>query len=338
MTAPRGRRTAAIDEREFHDWLGRHLTGPARGLLPLGDDAAALRVPPGRVAVLSTDSLVEGTHFLPDSPPARIGAAAANVSLSDLAAKGAQPAGLLLAVIVPPGTHRAWVQALVRGADRAGAAGGAPLVGGDTKPGAVRAVVSTVLGWSRPDRLAPRTGAKPGDRLLTTGPVGRGGLAALRLAHAPRSSPKRRRALVDLLAVQPRLREGRALAEFAHAMLDTSDGLADASWLMARASGCRVTIEEDRLPFLSGLRALPVPPPERRAIAFYGGDYELLAAVPAASVQPARTAVRRAGGQLLEVGRIEPGRDAWLESAGRCHPLPAGGWRPFSRRGPGLMS
>jgi thiamine-monophosphate kinase len=128
------------------------------------------------------------------------------------------------------------------------------------------------------------------------------------------------------------------LAEFAHAMLDTSDGLADASWLMARASGCRVTIEEDRLPFLSGLRALPVPPPERRAIAFYGGDYELLAAVPAASVQPARTAVRRAGGQLLEVGRIEPGRDAWLESAGRCHPLPAGGWRPFSRRGPGLMS
>jgi thiamine-monophosphate kinase len=332
MTASRLRRTIALDEREFHAWLGRHLTGPQRGLLPLGDDAAALRVPRGRVAVVSTDSLVEGTHFLPDSPAAWIGAAAANVSLSDVAAKGARPAALLLAVIVPPGTSRRWAQELVRGADRAGAAVGAPLVGGDTKPGPVRTVVSTVIGWGRPDRLSPRNGARPGDLLVTTGTVGKGGLAARQLSRAGRRSPARRRALVNLLAIHPRVREGLVLGEFANALLDTSDGLADSSRLLAGASGCRITIEEERLPLAPGVRSGMPTASERRALAFYGGDYELLAAVPAASADRARAAVRRAGGRLTTIGRVERGEGAWLEVRGRSRPMPAGGWRPFQKR------
>ncbi len=332
MTPSRARRAGTIDERDFHAWLGRQLTGPARGLLALGDDAAALRVPRGRVAVVSTDSLVEGTHFLSDSPPGRIGAAAANVSLSDVAAKGARPAALLLALIVPPGTPRRWAEDLVRGADRAGAAGGAPLVGGDTKPGPVRTVVSTVLGWGRADRLSPRSGARPGDILVTTGTVGRGGLAARRLSRSSKDTTSRRKALVDLLAIHPRVREGQELAKYAHALLDTSDGLADSSGLLAKASGCRVTVVEARLPLAPGLRAVARTPADRRALAFYGGDYELLGAVPAADAARARAAVGRVGGRLSDIGRIEPGEGAWLEVDGRSRPMPAGGWRPFRPR------
>jgi len=335
MTPSRARRPGALDERDFHAWLGRQLTGPARGLLPLGDDAAALRVPRGRVAVVSTDSLVEGTHFLPDSSAARVGAAAANVSLSDIAAKGARPGALLLALIVPRGTPLRWAQDLVLGADRAGAAAGAPLVGGDTKPGPVRTVVSTVLGWGRADRLSPRSGARAGDLLVTTGTVGRGGLAARQLARASRRSPARRRALVDQLAIHPRVREGLVLGEFAHAMLDTSDGLADSSWLLAGASGCRVTVEEERLPLAPGLQSAARTLSEARAIAFYGGDYELLGAVPARDAALARAAVRRVGGRLTTVGRVERGGGAWLEVQGRSRPMPAGGWRPFRRTRPG---
>ncbi len=253
MTASRARRSRALDERDFHAWLARRMTGPSRGLLPLGDDAAALSVPPGRVVVLSTDSLVEGTHFLRDSPAGRIGAAAANVSLSDIAAKGARPAALLIALIVPPGTPRRWAEDLARGADRAGAVGGAPLVGGDTKPGPTRTVVSTVLGWGRPDRLSARTGARPGDLLVTTGTVGRGGLAAHRFARTGQRSAAYRPMLAALLEVRPRVREGPVLAEFARAMLDTSDGLADSSWLLAEASGCRVSVDETALPLAPGL-------------------------------------------------------------------------------------
>ncbi|MCI4373119.1 MAG: thiamine-phosphate kinase, partial [Thermoplasmata archaeon] len=311
------------------------LTGPKRGLLPLGDDAAALRVPPGRVAVVSTDALVEGTHFLPDSPPARIGAAAANASLSDVAAKGAEPAALLLALIAPPGTPRSWAEELVRGADRAGAAFGAPLVGGDTKPGPVPTVVSTVLAWGRRGRLGPRSGARAGDLLVTTGVVGRGGLAAHRWEISRGRSAARKRALLDLLDVRPRVREGVVLGEWVDAMLDTSDGLADACRLLAGASGCRVTVGEELLPLVSGLRTSPFPPRERRAIAFYGGDYELLAAVPRTYFSAARAAVRTVGGRLTAIGRIERGRGAWLENGGDTHPMPAGGWRPFARRGSG---
>jgi thiamine-monophosphate kinase len=332
MTSSRAGRAAALDEREFHTWLAHHLRGPARGLLPLGDDAAALRVPAGRVAVLTTDSLVEGTHFLPDSPPARIGAAAANVSLSDAAAKGAQPAALLLDPIVPPGTPRRWAQEVVRGADRAGIRGGAPLVGGDTKPGPVRAVVSTVLAWGKPERLAPRHAARPGDLLVTTGTVGRGGLAAHRLGRARRSGAPKRRALIALLEVRPRIREGIALARFAHAMLDTSDGLADASALLATASACTVTVEEDLLPLATGLRAAASNPRELRAMTFYGGDYELLAALPPGALRRARSAVARVGGRLTVIGRVGRGRGALLSKDGRIGPMPPGGWRPFRPR------
>jgi thiamine-monophosphate kinase len=335
MTPSRARRSGTLDERDFHAWLGRNLTGPARGLLPLGDDAAALRVPRGRVAVVSTDSLVEGTHFLPDSPPARIGAAAANVSLSDVAAKGARPAGLLLALIVPPGTPRRWAEDLVRGADRAGTAAGASLVGGDTKPGPVRTVVSTVLGWGRADRLSPRDGARPGDLLVTTGTVGRGGWAARQLTISRNGSRSRRKALVDLLTIHPRVREGPELAAYAHAMMDTSDGLADSTWLLAKASGCRLIVEEGRLPLAPRLRSAARTPADRRALAFYGGDYELLAAIPARDSDRARAAVAAVGGRLTVIGRVERGEGASLEAGGRSRPMPTGGWRPFRRTRPG---
>ena len=316
----------AVHEREFHDWLARTLPAGRSGLLPLGDDAAALRPPQGRVAVVSTDTLVEGSHFFPSSAPERVGAAAAGVSLSDIAAKGATPDAILLAIVLPVGTPRSWAEAVVRGAERFGSRFGAHVVGGDTKPGPVRTVVSTVLGWGRPAYLAPRSGARPGDLLGATGEVGRGGLAAARLAVG---GAEARRAIDDLLDVRPRVREGIALAQYAHALIDTSDGIADAARLLARASRVRLVVTEERLPVVPGARTLARSPAERRAIAFYGGDYELLAAVPRKAWVRAERAVRRSGGRLTLVGRVERGRGAWLETAGMRRPMPEAGWQPF---------
>jgi thiamine-monophosphate kinase len=315
-----------VREREFHAWLEAHLPAGRSGLLPLGDDAAALRPPPGTVAVLSTDALVEGTHFLADSPPGRVGAAAAAVSLSDVAAKGARPAAVVIATLVPPGSPVRWVRDALLGAERLAARYGAHVVGGDTKPSPVRSLVSTVVGWGRPGRLMPRTGARPGDRLVTTGEVGRGGLAAWGLAHGP--APRSRR-LAALLEVRPRVAEGVALAGFAHAALDTSDGLADSAALLAAASGVRVEVDERTLPLARGLLRLGVDRRTRRAVALYGGDYELLAAVPRARLAGATRAVVRAGGRLTVVGRVLPGRGAHLVVDGVAGAMPAAGWRPF---------
>jgi thiamine-monophosphate kinase len=320
-------RSPPIDERAFHAWLTEHLPAGRTGRLPLGDDAADLTPQRGSVGLATTDTLVEGTHFLRDSPPGAIGAAATNVSLSDLASKGAQPAGVLLAIVLPPGTPAKWPQRLVAGAEAAAAREGAHVIGGDTKPGPVRTVVSTAIGWARPDRLPPRSGARAGDLLLVTGTVGRGGGAAeefRRRGPAPD-------VLARLLEGHPRVAAGRALAAYAHAMLDTSDGIADAAQLLAAASRVRIVLDEPSLPLAPGLRRLPEP--RRRAATFFGGDYELLAAVPSRRVLAARRAVVATGTPIAVVGRVERGRGAVLATTAGQISMPEGGWRPFRTSG-----
>lgn len=330
MAAARVDRGTPVRERAFHAWAARHLAAGRSGLLPLGDDAAALAPPSGAVAVLTTDALVEGTHFLPRSPPGRIGEAATGVSLSDLAAKGARPVAVLLALIVPPGTPLAWPRAVVEGAETAARRFGSRVVGGDTKAGPVRTVVSCALGWGDPRHLAPRRRARVGDVLVTTGSVGRGGLAASALDGR---RPPTRAGLVALLDVRPRVREGMALARFAHAMLDTSDGLAESARLLASASRVRVVVEEDRLPWAPGLARRGISRADRRALAFFGGDYELLAAVAPDDLVRAERAVARSGGRLTPVGSVARGRGAWLVADGRVGPMPAPGWDPFRAGG-----
>ena len=166
MPVRRTPRTKAIDERRFHAWLARELPAGHGGLLPLGDDAAAIRPPAGTVAVLSIDSLVEGTHFRSASPPYRIGAAAAAVSLSDLAAKGAEPTALLLAIVVPPGTPQRWAEDVTRGAERTARRSGMALVEGTRSPDPC---APWSVAWSAgparaPSRPAPRPGRATSSR------------------------------------------------------------------------------------------------------------------------------------------------------------------------------
>lgn len=327
MTRPgRARRTSppALSERRFHAWLVRRLPWGTTGPLPLGDDATALEPPPGQVAVVSVDAFVQGYHFLARTPADRIGHAAAAAGMSDLAAKGAEPRGILLAIVAPPGTPQRWAERLVVGAERAAATFGAQVVGGDTKPGATRTVVATALGWAPRARLVARSGARPGDTLVTTGTVGRGG--ALSRALSARDAP-RERAVAALLDLSPRVREGRALRRFATAMLDTSDGLAESCRILAEASDVGLVVDEGRLPWYPRIARLP--PPRRRTVAFYGGDYELLATIPPSRVGAARRSVERSGCPLTPIGTVVRGRGATLRLDGAAIPMPRGGWQPF---------
>ncbi|MHB1435835.1 MAG: thiamine-phosphate kinase [Thermoplasmata archaeon] len=322
----------AVSERTFHRWLRGHLAAGREGLLPLGDDAAALAPPPGQVAVLTIDALIEGTHFPPDASPRWIGRAATGVSLSDLAAKGATPDGLVIALQLPPGTPDTWARAVLLGAEQAAARFGARVVGGDTKPSPTPTVVSSAVGWARPDRLAPRTAARPGEIVVVTGVVGRGGEAARRFYRHPRDP----RAHRDLLDVRPRVAEGKILGRFASAMLDTSDGLAEAARLLASASRVSIDLDEERIPWADGLRTAPRR--DRLRWGFFGGDYELLATIPPNRLSAVRSAVARAGGRLTPIGVVTVGRRARLFRRGRAKPLGPSTWDPFARRTGGRRS
>jgi thiamine-monophosphate kinase len=317
-TGARARRSAPLSERAFHDWARQHLPAGRRGRLPLGDDAAALRLGPNQFLLLSSDALVENIHFRRLTPARLIGQAATAVNLSDIAAKGGRPAAMLVDLLVPPGTPMAWAQSVLLGAEQMAARFGCHVVGGDTKPSPTRTVVGVSVGWIARGPIPTRSGATPGDVVVTTGFTGFGGAF--------------RHDLTGSMRVVPRILEGQALRPIAHAMIDTSDGVADAAHLVAGASRSKIVLVAERLPIHPRLRQRHRSLAQQIRAAFYGGDYELLATLSPSGLSRARSALRRIGNSLTVIGRVERGRGAWIELAGRERPLPRAGWQHFARR------
>ena len=235
--------------------------------------------------VVTQDSLLEGVHFRFDLLSwAELGFRAAAVNLSDLAASGAEPLALLVTLGLPGTSRVEDVVHLYQGLGEAGV----PVRGGDTSRAERVLIGVTALG--RAERVPGRAGARAGDLLVVTGPLGAAGAAfrAGTLARPP-----------------VRLEEGRRLAAVATAMLDISDGLAaDAAHLAAR-SGCRLAIDVERVPLADGATIYDLG---------FGEDYELLAATPDPLGFPV-------------IGRCEEGSGVGLTLRGE--PVELAGWEHF---------
>jgi thiamine-monophosphate kinase len=235
--------------------------------------------------VVTQDALVEGVHFLLDRLTWReLGFRAAAVNLSDLAASGALPEGLLVSLALPGETELRDVLAFYEGIAEAGVA----VVGGDTTASPVVSISVTALG--RSERVPGRAGARPGDTLVVTGPLGGAG-AAFR----------------DGRYLRPPLRvdEGRDLARTAHAQMDISDGLAADLGHIARRSGVRCVVELERVPLAAGAKVDDLG---------FGEDFELLAAV----TEP---------GRFTAIGRVEEGEGVELLLHGERYAL--AGWEHY---------
>ena len=287
----------------------------------LGDDCAVL---PGSNEALcvSTDVAVEGVHFRLDwLSLEEAGWRAVAAALSDLAADGAAPAGVLTGVIAPAGSGEAALLELMRGAGAAAAAAGTRIVGGNLASGSGGWTVSvTVLG--RAPRPVTRAGAMAGNRLWVTGVLGgaRAALEAWRRGDEP--DPAAREAFAR---PSPRLAAGRWLADHgARAMLDLSDGLAGDAGHLAAASKVKLEIELDLVPVhpatIAASARLGVRVQELAATG--GEDYELLAAMPAEfGDADVRTFERATGLALTCIGRVVRGRGVRLTLAGEARSL-----------------
>src|SRR5438309_11233068 len=278
-------------ESEVIERLRRIATAPeARGLL---DDVAVLDG-----LVLTHDSIAEGVHFLPHDPAASVGWKLVTVNLSDLAAKGATPAGALLSLSISgPGE---WETKFLSGVEAACESYSLPLIGGDTialPPGAPRVLGLTAIGRAGV-RVPDRAGGEPGDALWLIGTLGdaAAGLALLREDSDATGT------LVDVYRRPvPQLSAGQALAPHAHAAMDVSDGLLLDATRMADACRCAMTIELDALPLSSAFVAERGQNLAARLFAATGGDdYALLAALPPdldpeTLSLPKRTRVNRIG-------------------------------------------
>jgi thiamine-monophosphate kinase len=330
MTAPRvpAPGIALGPGREF-DRVRRIAAALGSRAAGLGDDCAVLAAA-GAAIVASTDVSVEGVHFRRDWLSfEEIGWRAAAAALSDLAADGAEAAGLLVALTVPEGARDEEVVALMTGAGAAAAEFGAKVVGGDLSSGPAWSAAVTVLGWA----TAPvsRAGARAGDGIWVTGSLGgpRAALEAWRRGEQP--DPGARQAFAHPL---PRLHAGRWLAHHgARAMIDLSDGLgADAAHLAA-ASGVAVALELDRVPVAEpardAARRLGVAP--ERFAAESGEEYELLVALPEHFEQDDVFAFRSVAGlPLTRVGVAGSGAGVTAVLAGK--PVALAGFDHFADR------
>jgi thiamine-monophosphate kinase len=239
--------------------------------------------------VVTQDALVEGVHFHLDWTTHReLGYRAAAVNLSDLAASGAEPEALLVTLAVRQDVELDDVLELYAGLNEPGV----PLVGGDTTRASQLVLSVTALG--RSERVPGRTGARAGDLLVVTGPLGAAGAAFREERHA-----------------RPPLRldEGRRIAADAHALTDISDGLAVDAGHIAERSGCRIEIELERVPLAEGAAVEDLG---------FGEDYELLAATE----EPLEFAV---------IGRCTDGDGVEIRLNGDLVALE--GWNHFGGRG-----
>jgi len=290
---------------------------PASVRLGIGDDAALLDLPFGESLAVTTDTLVAGRHFPHDALPFDIGWKALAVNLSDLAAMGARPVGVTLAITLPSADD-AWLAAFAEGFFALADAHGVPLMGGDTTRGPLSITVTALGSVPFPQALR-RDGAQPGDLIYVSGTLGDGGLG-LALAqhhlHDVHLPPLHQaHALARLHRPTPRLALGMALRGIASAAMDISDGLVqDLGHLLsasARATPLGATLTLEQLPLSPAMQYLAGEGEAMQAQVLdwsltAGDDYELLFTVPLARRAQVETLAHELALPLTPLGVLEP--------------------------------
>lgn len=253
----------------------------------------------GEALVLTHDALVEGVHFLPGQDPADVAWKLVATNISDLAAKGAEPLGVLLGYQFGRDDLR-----FLAGLEAALTAYGVPLLGGDTVGGVgggAQVLGLTAIGRATHRPVPARSGARAGDAVWITGPVGAAmaGFEALQAGSGDSSAYRRPQAL---------LREGQALAPLVSAMMDVSDGVLLDAWRMAEASGVTLALDRAAIP-------IAVPEARRDAALRWGDDYQLLFTAPPGTALPVGA---------TRIGTVEPRAAAPLTLDGTPFSDPAG--------------
>lgn len=285
----------------------------ARGL---ADDAAVWTPPLGRDLVFTHDVLAEGVHYLPDDPARDVAWKLVAVNLSDLAAMGAKPAGLLLGLGLSRDCPEQWRSEFAAGLGHVAGLWRVGLWGGDTVSGLDRTVLGlTAIGTVAPGRALSRAGAAPGDLIWVSGSIGDAGLG---LAIAKGEAPGDKALLNRFRRPVPRLALGAALAGRASACLDVSDGLLIDAERLAAASGVRLAIDLAAMPVSAAARARAGDDDAARLrLATAGDDYELLFTAPPGLDVAALAAAART--PITCIGRVAPG--AGLALTGQHGPL-----------------
>ncbi|MDO8606130.1 MAG: thiamine-phosphate kinase [Phaeospirillum sp.] len=310
------------------------------GALGLTDDAAFIAAAPGFDTVATMDAMVAGVHFLPDDPPDLIARKLVRVNLSDLAAKGAVPAVVMLAAAFPCGTTRSWLRAFAHGLRRDLDHYGIALIGGDTvsTPGPLTLTL-TALGQVATGRGLLRSGARPGHDIWVSGSIGDAalGLKAIR-GELPGLADGHLAALADRYRLPcPRTGLGPRLIGLALSGMDISDGLVQDLGHICRASGVAAEVDAAVVPLSAAAAAAVKDDQSLLALVLTGGDdYELLFSAPPEAADAILILAKELGVPATRIGRVIDGGGADAVTVrggdGQVLAIEREGWRHF--RGP----
>lgn len=328
------------------NFIARYFRPHARAPEAMGlrDDAALLTPPAGTQLVLTKDALVAGVHFFPDDAPASVARKVLGVNLSDLAAKGAQPLGALLALALPKSmpevkcTPEEWVAAFADALGADCARYNCPLLGGDTVSTSGPIAISlTALGTVPEGQFVPRTGARAGQAIVVSGTIGDAALGLLlrqkpeHPAFAALSDEQRAHLLDRYLHPQPRLALAPVLRAHASAAMDVSDGLAGDLAKMLSVSRCGGRVEAQRVPLSAAAQAVvKADPGLMRQVLTGGDDYEILATVPYEALHLFVSDAALTGISVYLIGetQAEPGLEVY-DAGGHVMELGSGSFSHF---------
>jgi thiamine-monophosphate kinase len=297
--------------------IARYFAPLAKNPAALGllDDAAVLAVPEGHELVLTTDTIIEGVHFLAGDPPASIGHKALAVNLSDLAAKGARPEAYLLDLALAEPPTAGWLQNFAAGLRALQDAADIDLVGGDTSstPGPM-SITITALGLVPLGEAVLRRGAMAGDRICVSGTIGDAALG-LMLLKDPKLAAKWRLSDEESAFIIDRYRRPSArsmlaapLRDCGRAAIDVSDGLVGDLHKLCKCSGVGAVIEAERVPLsAAAAKALAADASLLPILLTAGDDYEILAAMEERHESAFEADAGEHGVSVTAIGTIEPG-------------------------------
>jgi thiamine-monophosphate kinase len=291
------------------------------GALGLIDDAAILKSA-GEDIVVTTDAIVEGVHFLPDDPPDTIARKALRVNLSDLAAKGARPAGFVLTLALRDAGEK-WLAPFARALGEDADVFNCPLLGGDTvsTPGP-RMISITAFGKVDTGCMVRRDTAKVGDLVVVTGTIGDAtlGLKCLKGGKVTDEADLCEELIGRYRVPQPRSALANAIRDHARAAMDVSDGLAGDLKKLCAASRVSATVQCSSIPFSDAAhKILSLGAADLEALVSGGDDYEVLCTLPENRWKDFEAAAQAVEIEVTVIGRIEEGHTPprFLDASGQ---------------------
>ncbi len=317
--------------------LTREIKPSEAVIMGIGDDAAAVSIPPGQLLLSTVDSQIEDTHFNWQlTAPANLGHKLAAVNLSDLAAMGGKPCFALLDLALPADFPVPQVQDFFTALKEELHRHGTEIIGGNLSAFSHFVADLTLLGCIPPSNLKKRNGARPGDFICVTGSMGKGA-AGLTLARKSDPIKQKSRHLLEFWQTpQARVRAGQILGTIpdVHAMIDISDGLAGDLAHVCEASRVGAVVEEETLPVDERVRewAEECQNSVLDWILYGGEDYELLFTVPEEALSEVQSRLRSVI-PMSVIGKVtdKPGQLVLQKENGTIKKIEPNGWDHFSK-------